>query len=437
MKNLFNTIIFLFSAAIFCAQQNPTVAPLQSKSILILNCTAHIGNGQVLENAAIGFSKGKLTMIADARTIRLSAGAYDTTIYADGMHAYPGFIACNSTLGLHELDLVKQTNDVAETGTYKPSMRAAISYNTDSEIIPTVRSNGVLMGQIVPRGGVISGTSSVMQFDAWNWEDAIIREDDGVHLNWPAVFHKHFEKGKMLVEKVKTYEQQRREIQTFYSEAKAYCSVKNPAVREVRFEALRGVFEGKSTLYIHADDAKAITEAINFKLANEISKLVIVGGYDALLVAQLLKENQVPVMLRRIHDLPLYSEDDVDLPYKLPRLLFDQGIQFCIQNEGDMERMGARNLPFYAGTAVAYGLPYEEAVKSLTLSAAQILGIDSTCGSLESGKDATFFISKGDALDMRTNALTHAFIQGRMIDLSSKQTELYLKYKKKYDDEKK
>jgi imidazolonepropionase-like amidohydrolase len=299
-----------------------------------------------------------------------------------------------------------------------------------------VRLNGVLMGQITPRGGVISGTSCVMQFDAWNWEDALVKADDGVHLNWPGVFHKHYDKGKVNVEKVKTYDQQLREIHTFFNEARAYCAVKEPAIREVRFEGLRGVFSGTQKLYVHADDAKSIQEALNFKASQNVKHMVIVGGYDAHLVADQLKANQVAVLLRRLHELPMYSEDDIDLPYKLPMLLHQAGVQFALQNEGDMERMGARNLPFYAGTAVAYGLPYEEAVRSLTQSPAKILGIDSTCGTLEVGKDATLFISTGDALDMRTNALTHAFIQGRSIVLRSKQTELYEKYKQKYDSQK-
>jgi imidazolonepropionase-like amidohydrolase len=434
------TILFIISLGFYVsviAQQNPTVAPAQTRSILIMNATAHIGNGNVIENAAIGFRNGKLDLVADARTIRLAANAYDETIDASGKQIYPGFIATNTTLGLHELDAIRPANDVAETGSYKPGIRSAIAYNTDSEIIPTVRLNGVLMGQITPRGGVISGTSSVMQFDAWNWEDALVKADDGVHLNWPGVFHKHYDKGKVNVEKIKTYDQQLREIHTFFNEARAYCAVKNPAIQELRFEGLRGIFDGSQRLYVHADDAKAIQEALNFKVSQNIAGMVIVGGYDAHLVANELVANGVPVLLRRVHELPIYAEDDIDLPFKLPALLFKAGVQFALQNEGDMERMGVRNLPFFAGTAVAYGLPYEEAVRSLTESPAKILGIDDRCGTLEVGKDATLFISNGDALDMRTNALSHAFIQGRSIVLRSKQTDLYEKYKQKYDGQRK
>ncbi len=243
MRTILFTIFFAATLQ-FAAQQNPTVAPAQTRSVLIMHATAHIGDGTVIENAAIGFRNGKLDMVADARTIRLAPNAYDETIDAAGKHVYPGFIATNTTLGLHELDAIRPANDVAETGAYKPGIRSAIAYNTDSEIIPTVRLNGVLMGQITPRGGVISGSSSVMQFDAWNWEDALVKADEGVHLNWPSVFHKHYDKGKVNIEKVKTYDQQLREIHTFFNEARAYCAVKEPALREVRFEGLRGVFNG-------------------------------------------------------------------------------------------------------------------------------------------------------------------------------------------------
>jgi imidazolonepropionase-like amidohydrolase len=425
---------FLLNTFAVFAQQVPTPAPKQSKKTLVMNGRAHIGNGTVIENSAIGFADGKFTLVADATVIRMDMSAYDTIIDASGKDVYPGFIAPNSTLGLLEIDMVRQTSDLEETGTFRPSIRSIISYNTESEIIPTVRSNGVLMGQITPRGGVISGTSSVVHFDAWNWEDAVIRLDDGVHVNWPSVFHRQYDKGSIRIEKVKSYEQQLREIQSFFSEARAYCSQKEVSLTEVRFEALRSIYEGKATLYVHAEDVKQITEALRFKNEMQISNMVIVGGYDAVLCSAALVSNNVPVMLRRVHDLPRYNEDDVDLPYKLPAQLHKLGVTFCFENSGDMERMGSRNIPFYAGTAVAYGLPYEEAVKSLSLNAAKILGIDQNCGSIEIDKDATLFISDGDALDMITNKVVHAWIQGRKMDISNKQTRLYEKWKSKYDN---
>lgn len=432
MKNLFIVILFFFGQIVLMAQSEIVPAPPQTKSVLILNATAHLGNGQKIDNSAIGFREGKLDLVADATVIRLNMSAYDTIIYASGMHVYPGFIAPNSTLGLHEIDAVRAMDDVAEVGTFKPSVRSAIAYNAESEIIPTTRNNGILLAQITPRGGIISGTSSVLQLDAWNWEDAIVREDDGIHINWPQVFHKHFDKGKVSIEKVKSYEQQRKEIELFFTEAKTYCGARLKDVVEMRYEAMCGLFDGSKTLYVHADDVKAITEAVYFKNQLSIKKMVLVGGYDAWQVADLLRTNDIGVMLNRVHALPYLNEDDVDLPFRLPAMLYERGVAFCFQNEGDMERMQLRNLPFYGGTAVAYGLPYEEAVKALTLTPASLLGIANHTGSLEVGKDATLFISAGDALDMRTNALTAAWINGRLIDLRSKHTLLYDKYNRKY-----
>ncbi|MFM7731253.1 MAG: amidohydrolase family protein [Flavobacteriales bacterium] len=432
MLRTIHITLLMICALLSNAQQNPMVAAAQTKSILLKNATAHLGNGQVIQNSMVGFREGVIDLVADATTIRMAPGRYELEIDAYGMHVYPGFIATNSTLGLLEIDMVRASNDMSETGTFKPSMRTAPAYNTDSEIIPTVRSNGILTAQITPRGGTIAGSSSVMQLDAWNWEDALIVEDEGMHMQWPGVIHRHGERGKVDVMKVKTYDQQIREIELFFNEAKAYCDAK-PLLTDIRFEAMCDIFAGKRTLYIRAEDATSIREAVQFLDRMHIKTAVIVGGYESYLVADLLVQRNIPVLLRRLHEYPMYVDEDVDLPYKLPQMLHQAGVRFALQNEGDMERMGTRNLPFYAGTAVAYGLPYEQAVRSITLEPAIILGVDSMLGSIEIGKRATLFISKGDALDMRTNQVTHAFIDGRQIDLSSKQTELYERYRTKYE----
>jgi imidazolonepropionase-like amidohydrolase len=437
-SKFFLSLIFILVAGHGKAQFNSTPASKQSKSILILNAKAHVGNGEVVENCALGMKDGKIILLADARLIRMDLSVYDTIIYADGQHVYPGFIAPNSTLGLVEVDAVRATRDFAEVGTFKPSVRSVIAYNTDSEVIPTVRSNGVLMIQVTPRGGIISGTSSVVHLDAWNWEDAIVREDDGIHLNWPRMHHRHDDKGKVKIERTKNYDQQLKEITSFFREAAAYIRSTNPPLQEIRFEALRGLFNGTQTLYVHADEIKQIQEAISFKKELAIRSMVIVGGYDSWMVpSEVWQQENMSVMLPRVHSLPYFNEDHIQFTYRLPAMLYERGIPFCFQNQGDMEAMGTRNLPFQAGTAVAHGLPYEEAVRALTLAPATILGIANNCGSLEEGKDATLFISAGDALDMMGNQLTHAFIQGRSIDLRSKQTELYDKYRKKYGVEKK
>ena len=429
-------LIFTFlisGACIATTFGQPTPAADQDGAVLILGGIAHLGTGDVLENSAIGFRNGKIDFVGFARSV--DRARYEQIIEAKGQHLYPGFIAPNSTLGLQEIGAVRATRDDAEVGTFKPHVRSIIAFNTDSEVTPTVRTNGVLMGQITPRGGTISGSSSFFHFDGWNWEDAALKTVDGIHLNWPSTHHRHRQDGTIDIRKRKTYDQQYQEIEHFFDEAKAYAAQsQRPAIspRDLRMEAMRGLFDGSLRLHVHAQDVRQITEAVHFKRRMDIEHLVIVGGYDAPLVADLLRDNDVAVMLKRVHTLPRFAEDDVDMPYRLPKLLEDEGVLFCLQNAGDMEHMGTRNLPFYAGTAHAYGLTYEQAVQSITLSAARILGVDEFCGSLEKGKDATLFISEGDALDMRTNYLTHAFVQGRAIDLDNRQRELYRKYQAKY-----
>jgi len=339
---------------------------------------------------------------------------------------------------LQEIGAVRATQDQYEVGTFRPNVRAIIAFNTDSEITPTVRSNGVLMGQITPRSGVISGASGVVQFDGWNWEDASIKMVDGIHLNWPSTHHKHAVDGKIDIRIRKTYTQQKHEIERYFEEARAYAEAHpepSSSVMDVRHEAMRGIFDGSLALYCHASDVREITEAVHFKREMGIKRLVIVGGYDAYLVGDILRENNVSVLLTSVHRLPRFTEDDVDLPYRLPKLLADEGVLFALQVDARMTEMNTRNLPFYAGTARKYGLTEEQAIMALTRNPAKILGVDDVCGTIERGKDATLFISDGDALDVRTNRLIHAFIQGRTMDLDNRQKELYRKFQTKYGAE--
>ena len=425
-------LLLVFSLSILTkAQQTPALK--QSKSVLILNATAHLGNGQIIENSAIGFVDGKINLVADARVIRLANGAYDITIEASGKHVYPGFIAPNSTLGLVEIDAIKSSDDEDEIGAMNPNVRSIIAYTADSKVIETVRPNGILMAQITPRGGTISGSSSIVQLDAWNWKDALIKENDGMHINFPTTFKRSgswFEPGN--IETNKEYAKQILELSAFLSNAKAYLGDSSKG-RNVVLESTKGLFDGTQTLFINANEEKQIIDAVQFAKENGIKKMVIVGGYEAYKTAELLQKNNIGVLLRRVHEMPLSEDDDIDLPFKSAKLLTDKGVLVGLENSGAMERMNTRNLPFLAGTCAAYGLDKEQALQLITSNTAKILGIDAQCGTLEQGKDATLFISEGDALDMRTNKLTNAFIQGRMISLETHQTKMNEKYKTKYD----
>lgn len=426
-------IVLLFISLLGFAQQTP--APKQNKSILIIGAKAHLGNGEVIENSLISIIDGKIATIGDATLMK--PAKHDIIIEAAGKHVYPGFIAPNSTLGLVEIDAVRASDDESEIGEFNPHVRSIIAYNTESVVTETTRPNGVLLAQITPRGGRISGTSSIVQLDAWNWEDAIIKENDGIHLNWPRSYSRTgwwAEPGG--IEANKNYESQIKTIQDYFDNAFAYLNTKN-SKKDIPFEAMKGIQNGEKKLYIHVNGEKEIIDAVLFKKKNNIKNIVIVGGYYAFKVATLLKENNVAVLLKRVHDLPLLEDEDVNLPYKNAKLLVDAGVLVGLENAGDMERMQTRNLPFYAGTCAAWGLSKEQALQLITENTAKILGIDNQYGTLESGKSATLFISEGDPLEMKTNVISFAFIDGRQISLQSHHTELYERYKGKFEQQKK
>lgn len=431
MKHIQIILLTILCASFTFAQQTP--APKQKKTIAILGATAHIGNGEEIKNSLIIFKDGVIETVADATTIKIDMSKMDI-INANGKHVYPGFIVPNSTLGLIEIDAVRATKDNVEIGNMIPHVRSVIAYNTESKVVESMRPNGVLLGQITPRGGRISGTSSIVQFDAWNWEDAIIKVDDGIHMNWPSSYTRgRWWLGEDNALKLNDkYSEQVTEVTSFFNETKAYANGDKTPIN-LPYQATEGLFDGSKKLYIHVDDEKGITDAVNFSKENKVNYMVIVGGAEAYKVADLLKQNNIPVVLHRVHSRPDNEDDDYDLPYKMAKLLVNKGVLVALETSGQMERMNSRNLPFYAGTTVAHGLTKGQALQLITLNPAKILGIDKNYGSLEVGKSATLFISEGDALDMRGNQLTHAFIDGRSLSLETHQTELWHRYEDKYN----
>ena len=423
-------LVAICSSSISIAQQTP--APKQTEAITIQGATAHIGNGDVIENCTIVFEDGKITNIGSTVTPK------GQVIDATGKHVYPGFIAPVSTLGLGEIDAVRPTIDDDEIGEMIPNIRSLIAYNAESQVVESMRPTGVLLAQITPQGGRISGTSSVVQLDAWNWEDAAIKVDDGIHMNWP----NSFRRGRWWLGEPRGYKPNKDypsdidQVVSFLVNAKAYKQTDNQPKNEA-FKAMKGLFDGSKKLFIHVDGEKEIIDAVTTAKQQGVKKVVIVGGYEAYKVTAFLKSNNIPILVRRVHTTPEREDDDYDLPYKLPKLLVDAGLLVGLQANGRMERMNTRNLPFYAGHLMGQGMNKEQALQLITGNTAKILGIDSTYGTLEKGKSATLFISEGNALDMRTNILTHALINGRNVSLETHQTKLSKRYMNKYEEGKK
>lgn len=428
MKKLL--ILFLAIASYLPVSAQQTPAPKQTEAITIEGATAHLGNGEVIESSLIMFEDGKLTFVGDSK---MKIARKGNIINASGKHVYPGFIAPAKTLGLIEINSVRATDDQDEIGELIPHVRSLIAYNAESKVVESMRPNGVLLGQIAPSGGRISGTSSIVQFDAWNWEDAAIKVDDGVHLNWPRSFRQ--ERWWMGEERGyrpnKDYTKDVETVVTFIQNSIAYGKGTSPEMNPA-FAAMQGVLDGSQKMYVYADGEKEIIDAVNTLKANGIAEVVLVGGYEAYKITDFLKKNDVPVLVQFTHNLPVFDDDDYDLPYKLPKLLVDGGLLVALQNN-EASNFQTRNLPFYAGQVGQQGLDKEKALQLITGNSAKILGIDDRYGTLEVGKSATLFISEGDALDMRTNQLTHAFIDGRNISLETHQTELWKRYMGKYE----
>ncbi len=412
------------------AQANIVPAKTQTKRVIVMGGVVHTGTGIVHNNGYIVFEKGKITGVGDATTVKLSTADADV-IDANGKHIYPGFIAPVNTLGLVEYESIKATLDFNEIGDYNAHIRSIVAYNTDSKVPATLRSNGVLMAQIRPSGGVISGSSSIVQLDAWNWEDAAIKTDDGMHVNWPVAprMRGGFMRPGFSMDAIKERVQTAKlGLESFFAEAKAYNEGAKPAETNTRFAAMTKLFKGEQKLYITANSQKDIVAAVNFAKKFNITP-VIIGASEAYLLVDFLKTNNVSVIVKQPHALPENVDDDVNAPYKNAATLMNGGVTVAVSIDDFWQQ---RNLPFMAGTVATWGADKEIALKAITLNTAKILGVDRTVGSLEIGKDATLFISAGDALDMKTNKIEKAFIQGRDINLDNLHKQLDKKFSDKY-----
>ena len=432
MKRLIANITAIFSDSFFpiALAIVPVPAADQSEPIAITGAVIHVGNGMVINDGVITFNEGLITAVG---TVTEGVDLVDhLLIDVQGRHVYPGFVLPNSTLGLIEVNSVRATSDVLEEGDINASVRSAIAYNTDSEIIPANRFNGILTAQVVPQGGLISGSSTVFKLDGWNWEDAMLAEDVGLHMHWPSYTQRRRNPETGLFETVdnENYEGQTQLLHSLFQDAQAYTG--QPL--NLNLLAMRPLFNGVAKLFVHADEAKQIISAVRFARSYGVQDITLVGGADALSVKDFLLAQDIPVIYERIHELPLRDWQDVDTPFKAPFLLHNAGIKIGIGG-GATSIDRQRNLPFFAGTAAAYGLDREIALTMITRVNAEILGVAERVGTLEVGKDATLFISEGDALDMRTSQVLGAYIQGRDIDLYGTQQQLYERFRDKYNSQ--
>ncbi|MFQ5504350.1 MAG: amidohydrolase family protein [Planctomycetota bacterium] len=414
-------------------------APAQQEPIALAGGTVHPVSGDPVQDATLLFENGKIRALG--KSVELPAGV--RRIDVSGKHVYPGLIDAHTILGLVEINALRATRDFSEVGEIKSEVRAEVSVNPDSELLPVTRANGVLLALSIPQGGLISGRSALLQLDGWTWEDLSLKAPVGLHVRWPSMTMRG-RRGRRgpeapAAERRKRRDAQIEKIKEAFADARAYKKAKDaqgvegvPELRaDLRLEAMLPAIEKRMPVFVHADELRQIQAAMDFA-AEEDLRVVIVGGQDAWRVAGELRELEIPVVLAGVHRLPRRRFEAYDTPFTTPNKLFEAGVEYCIAGPGgSFGASNARNLPYHAATAAAYGLPRSETLKAITLHAARILGVSDRVGTLEVGKDATLIVTTGDPLEITTK-VEAAFIQGREIDLDSRHERLFRKYSEKF-----
>lgn len=416
---------------VFSSDQIP--AKPQDHPIAIVGATIHTVSGPAIQKGTILFDKGKILEVGSSVNMVPNTEVID----GSGKHVYPGLISANTEIGLVEIDAVRASRDGSETGRINPNVRAEVAVNPESELIPVLRAAGITLAVSAPSGGRISGTSALLMMDGWTWEEMTLKAPLALCVNWPSMRGiSASRRAETEDDKKKEQETALQELMDAFRDARAYMSAKKAEAEQgipyhdtdLRWESMIPVLEGRIPVVVWADEVRQIQAAVAWAEQENI-RIIIGGGYDAWRVADLLKKKRIPVLAGGIHRLPGRRFEEYDDPYTLPARLHKAGIPFAIITAGSAAH--GRNLPFQAGTAAAYGLPEDAALKAITLSPAEIFGVADRVGSLEAGKDATLIMTTGDPLEISTGILME-YIQGRKIDLTSKHTMLYEKYKEKY-----
>ncbi len=404
-------------------------APLRAETFLLIGATVHTVSGATITNGSVLVKDGKIVNVfnalpaTDAKQISLA-----------GLHLYPGMIALNTDLGLVEIDAVRSTVDVREVGEYTPDVFSWHAVNPDSELLPVARANGVSHFEPVPSGAVVSGQSGLLALDGWTTEQMVEKKSIALHVFWPSANldttpkekSRNPAKWKSLEDQDKDRAEKLRELDDFFAEARAYAKAKAGAKGfqiVPAWEAMLPVVRGEIPVTIHADEVRQIRAAISWATTNGV-KMILADALDAWRVADLLATNKIPVIFNHVFTQPLRSEDNFDAHFRAASVLTKAGVKVAFSGGGAAL---VKNMPYAAAQAVAFGLPADEALKGITLYPAQIAGVAARLGSIETGKDATLFVTDGDILDVRSN-VKRMWIGGKEVSLETRHTRLYEKY---------
>lgn len=409
-------------------------APMVRAEVLALTGgTVHTVSGPVIPNGVVLVEGSKITAVGAGLTTPAGARVIDCT----GKHVYPGFVHANTQIGLMEISTIQGADDTQETGNVNPNQRAEVMYNPDSDFIPVTRLNGVTTVLVIPGGGAIRGTSALMHLEGWTQEDITVRAPVALHVQWPNMSPvRAFFETRSDDEQAKARDAAIQAITDAFDEARAYDKAraaeggagvpKHDA--DARYDAMRRVVKGEVPVVFHADALAQLRAVIKFVDQQQLKKVVILGGYDAWRVADELKARDIAVIVAGVLAVPNRGYESYDEAFTVAAKLSKAGVRFCISDEGGgFAAANARNLPQNAAMAAAFGLDRDEALKSVTLYPAQILGAGDRLGSIEVGKIADLQITNGDALEVATRC-EQTIIGGKLVTMESRQTRLFEKY---------
>lgn len=432
-QNLLAAAVSFAVPAIAAAQDLGLKAPPQSNPVILVGPVHTVANGTI-ESGMVMFDDGVITAVGDAEMLQRMRLTADVEVIRlpEGFHIYPGLIGANTIMGLTEISSVRATRDHTEVGDFSPEVRAAISINPDSTLIPVTRSAGIMTVGVLPLGGNITGRAAVIRMDGWTWEDMAIETDAGIVLNWPSVRPSNaWWVTTPREEQIANARRNITAIDEFFTASQSYLDARaaDPGIpTDIRFEAMGRTLRGETPIYIRANELEQIETAVEWAHGRGL-RVVIVGGRDAEQCADLLKRADVGVIIDGVHRLPGRRDHVYDEPFTLPARLEAAGVRWCLAS-GE-ETAHERNLPHNAGTAAAYGLNPEAAIRSITLSAAELLGVGDRLGSIELGKAATLIVTDGNPLEV-TTVVWDAYIDGRRVNLTDKQKVLTEKYLERY-----
>jgi imidazolonepropionase-like amidohydrolase len=426
--------LLLLTAALLGAAGNNTV--------LIRNVTVHPVTTPVIQHGSVLVVDGKIAGVG--ANVHAPGGA--RVVDGRGLQLYPGLINAATNVGLSEISSLRDTVDLDEIGMFNPELRAEIAFNPSSEHVDVTRAAGITTVISLPGSGggggfgrnaaqsVITGQGALMHLEGWTWEEMAVKPSAVMDMDFPQIRMVPSQYAALIPggarsyqDEEKQYQERLRELGRFFEDARRYQKAKaerGPDFRrDIKFEAMIPVLEGKQALFVHAEKEKAIKDAVAFADKEKV-KIILADPQEIGTIGPLLKAHNIPVVLGKIFELPLHDDDPYDSRYTLPNEFYKAGVKICF---GTFDVEFARNVPFEAAQAAAFGLPQEEALKAITINSAEILGVGDRLGSIEEGKVADLIVTDGDPLQAKTH-IKEMFIAGKEVSLESRHTREYEKW---------